>query len=117
MKAKMSNTTENMLALAHMVGAFQDVFGGMVTTSQIAAYMGVSKPTALARLKEYAVLGIVKYVAYEHRPNVLAFKWGLTDSATKRFYSNYYLPHYRQWRSKSEHVQSIRNKTVKSMFI
>lgn len=117
MKAKMSNTTENAYATIQMIGQLTLDLDMKATTMRIAAFMGVSRVTAIARLREWECMGYVKCNVTEHRKGVPAFDWCLTEHAVHRYYANLFVSAYSAWRSKIEHCKSIRIGSQKSVFV
>lgn len=101
MKHKMKDTSLHRMALLHMIGQLEDMGKEWIGTGEIAALMGVSKPTALKRLNMLAEFGSLMKATRMHRPTIDAHVWSLSKSK-RRMYRNGHLSHaYHAWRNEA----------------
>jgi len=95
MKLKLADTLFNAMAVVHMIGETQAMFGKGVSTSDIAAFMGVTKPTALTRLQAMKDKGFVLCEINPYRNNSVSFKWSLSDVTFAKYQVGAYEAFYR----------------------
>lgn len=95
MKTRLTDGTFNNFAVVHMIGELQSMTGDAVSTSEIASFMGVTKPTALKRLAWMQDCGLVKKEIKQHRANAIAYKWSLSDVTMAKQKNGVYESFYR----------------------
>lgn len=85
-----------------------------VASSEIAAFMGVKKPTALKRMAVIERLGFVECIKCFHRKNAQSFKWLLTDATLEKQRNGDYESYYRDVATKRIQASTIKphNKTL-----
>lgn len=95
MKVRLKDGTFNIFAVVHMMGELQSMTGDAVSTSDIASFMGVTKPTALKRLAWMQDCGLVTKEVKQHRANAVAYKWSLSDVTMAKQQNGVYESFYR----------------------
>lgn len=78
-ESKFNGSASHRRAILHMIGQVVDMFKKEPTTSEVASWMNVSKPTARKHLKEMREQGELWMSSEYHRPNVCKHTWRLTS--------------------------------------
>lgn len=107
---------DNNYAIAHMIGQLEQVEKS-ASANDVAVWMGVSKTTAIARLKWMATVGLVNITIKPHRTNAVKMEISLTEKSRTRYKNGGLLRYYNDWIAKRNHVERIRVGSTKAMFV
>lgn len=97
----MKDTVSHRMAFFHMMGQMEDMGAYRLTTSDVARLMGVSKPTALKRLRGMVKGGSLLQFTEEHRSNANAYFWALTLQRRRMYDNGHFKPAYEQWKDEA----------------
>lgn len=82
-------------AILHMIGQMQDM-QQTVTTSDIAIFCGVSKPTAQKYLRDLWRTGSLNITIREWHKNAKVFEWKLTERSFENYKMHAYIGGYKR---------------------
>lgn len=116
MKPKMKDNTRNELVTFHMIGQGMNMWD-TVPVADIAAWMGVSKNTALIRIWRWVEQGYLVVHATEYRTNAMRYEVELTESGQEWAYSGAARVEYKRWTQISSEVRQMKPYDKKAKFV
>jgi len=116
MKAKMKDSTDNHFAIVHMVGQLEQV-GKSATALDVSLWMGVSKTTAIARIKWMGTVGLIDVQIKPYRKNAVKIELSLSEKSKRNYALGTYKRYYDEWVSKKYHVERTNIGSIKAMFV